>query len=203
MVQPFVFPEEKIQSLSVCNVKITVFWDCEGGVLVDVMPTRKTIIFNTYIRTLTELTKCFKRVWIHNNRTEILLQHHCARLHTSTKPWRAIKKTLLDSGKHIYPTAIHLQPCRMRSVVWSLTMWVVQWEHGYMSRTWQCTHMAYIHLFLIHERPWEVDRDLAEKWGIDSNHHSSYWFSLFGNKYLPRKKMSGITFWTYLTYFSS
>jgi hypothetical protein len=29
------------------------------------------------------------------------------------------------------------------------------------------------------------------------------WFSLLGNKYLPRKKISGITFWTYLTYLSS
>lgn len=36
--------------------------------------------------------KCFKWVWIHNNPTEVLLQHHCARFYTSTKPWTAIKK---------------------------------------------------------------------------------------------------------------
>jgi hypothetical protein len=55
-----IFPEEKIQRVSVSmQVRITVFWDCEGGVLVDVMPTGKTIIFNAYITTQAELRKCF------------------------------------------------------------------------------------------------------------------------------------------------
>jgi len=88
---------------------------------VGVMPTGKTIIINTYIRTVTEMRKCFKWVWIHNNPTEILLQHDCARFHTSTKSWKAIKKKKLYCAAyshHIYPAVTNLEPCRMRSVVW-------------------------------------------------------------------------------------
>jgi hypothetical protein len=41
---------------------ITVFWDCEGVILVDVMPRRETTNCDTYIRMLKKLGKCFKQV---------------------------------------------------------------------------------------------------------------------------------------------
>jgi hypothetical protein len=52
---------------------ITVFWDCEGVILVDAMPRGETINCNTYIKTLTELRTQIKWVQPHKNPTEILL----------------------------------------------------------------------------------------------------------------------------------
>jgi len=63
------------------KVTITVFWDCEGLIPVDVIPRGKTINSKTYINTVTELRKPFKQVQPHKNPTEILLQHDSARLH--------------------------------------------------------------------------------------------------------------------------
>jgi hypothetical protein len=53
--------KEKLKnSLSVGKVMITVFWDCEGVILVDVVLKEETINSNTYIRTLTEFRKHLK-----------------------------------------------------------------------------------------------------------------------------------------------
>jgi hypothetical protein len=79
-------------SPSVDRVMIIVFWDCEGVILVDVMLRGETVKFITYVRTLSELRKHFKRVWPHNSPTGILLQHDSAELHTSLKTWEAITK---------------------------------------------------------------------------------------------------------------
>jgi len=48
---------------------ITVFWDCQGVILVDAMPQGETVNSNAYVRTLTELRKHLKQVWSHKNPT--------------------------------------------------------------------------------------------------------------------------------------
>jgi hypothetical protein len=48
------------KSPSAGRVMITVFWDCEGVILVDAMPRRETINADTYVSMLTEFTKHFK-----------------------------------------------------------------------------------------------------------------------------------------------
>jgi hypothetical protein len=48
------------KSLSAGKVMITVFWDCEGVILVGAMLRRETINSDTCIRTSTELRKHFK-----------------------------------------------------------------------------------------------------------------------------------------------
>jgi hypothetical protein len=47
-------------SLSADKVAIIVDWDCEGVILVDVMPRGETINSCIYIKKLKELTKCLK-----------------------------------------------------------------------------------------------------------------------------------------------
>jgi hypothetical protein len=74
---------------SVDKVVITVFWDCEGVILVASMSRWETVNSDAYIRTVTELWKRFKRVRLHKNPTEILLQHDNTRPHKSE-----------DSGNH-------------------------------------------------------------------------------------------------------
>jgi len=48
------------KSLSLDGVMITVFWHCEGVILVNVMLQWETVNSNAYIRTLTELRNCSK-----------------------------------------------------------------------------------------------------------------------------------------------
>ena len=71
---------------------ITVFWDCEGMILVNAMQRGETITHDTYIRALTELRKRFRGIRPDKNPTEILFQHDSARLHTSLKTQEAIPK---------------------------------------------------------------------------------------------------------------
>nr|CAI5863273.1 unnamed protein product [Callosobruchus analis] len=49
------------------KVMVTVFWDCEGVILIDVMPTGSTINSEAYVNTLTKLKKRFQRLRRHNN----------------------------------------------------------------------------------------------------------------------------------------
>jgi hypothetical protein len=88
------FPQEKKfkKSLSVCEVMITVFWDCEGVILVDVMPRREAVNSDPYIKMLTEFRECSKQVQPHKNPMEILHQHDSARVHTGLKTLEAITK---------------------------------------------------------------------------------------------------------------
>jgi len=74
-------PPPKKNSKSPLKVTITVFWDCEGVILVDVILRGMTINSKTYIKSVTELRKPFKQVQPHKNPTEILLRHDYARLH--------------------------------------------------------------------------------------------------------------------------
>jgi hypothetical protein len=48
--------------LSVGKVTITLFWDCEGVVLVTAVLIGETVSCDAYIRTLTEYRKHFKQV---------------------------------------------------------------------------------------------------------------------------------------------
>jgi Transposase. len=71
---------------------ITVFWDCEGVTLADVIPRFETVNSDAYITTVSELRNHFKQVWPHKNLKGILLQNDNARPHASLKTWEAIKK---------------------------------------------------------------------------------------------------------------
>ena len=55
---------------------VTVFCDCEGVVLLDVMQTGTTINSNAYISTLNKMRKRFQRFRPEYNPREMLLQHY-------------------------------------------------------------------------------------------------------------------------------
>jgi hypothetical protein len=57
------------------KVMVTVFWDCDGVILVGVMPRGTTINSEAYINTLNKLKKNFRRVRPGKNPAEMLLQH--------------------------------------------------------------------------------------------------------------------------------
>jgi histone-lysine N-methyltransferase SETMAR len=69
-----------------------IFWDCDGAILVDVMPRGATINSQVYINTPNKLKKRFRRVRPGKNRAEMLLQHDNARPHTSLRTWEHITK---------------------------------------------------------------------------------------------------------------
>jgi hypothetical protein len=73
------------KSPSVGKIMVTVFWDCEGVILVDVITRGEKTNSDAYVMTLTELWKRFKRVRPYKNQTGILLQPVNARPHTSLK----------------------------------------------------------------------------------------------------------------------
>jgi hypothetical protein len=55
--------KEEIQDSSFCRkVMVTVFWDCDGVLLGDVMPRGATINSETYINTLNKLKKRFQQI---------------------------------------------------------------------------------------------------------------------------------------------
>jgi hypothetical protein len=93
-------------------------WDCEGVILVDGVPTGKTVNSKTYIRTVTELRKPFKQVHPHKNQTEILLQPDNARLHESLKSQEAITKfgraVLPQPSAHRFPPTWSLEGFNLR-----------------------------------------------------------------------------------------
>jgi hypothetical protein len=74
--------EKTEKSPSSGEVMISVFWHCEGVILVNLMLKCKTVNSNAYIRMLTELRKHFKRIQPHQNPTAILLHHDIARPYT-------------------------------------------------------------------------------------------------------------------------
>ena len=87
------------KSPSAGKVLITVFWSCDWVLLVDPVLREETLNSDTYIRTLTDLRKCFIRVWPHKNMAENLLQLGNARLHTSWETQESITKF----GGNCYP----------------------------------------------------------------------------------------------------
>lgn len=74
------------------KVMVTVFWDCEGVILIDVMPRGSTINSEAYVSTLTKLKKRFQRLRRHNNPGDVLIQHDNARPHTSLRTSEHIAK---------------------------------------------------------------------------------------------------------------
>jgi histone-lysine N-methyltransferase SETMAR len=67
----------------------TVFSDCEGVILIDVLPRGQTIKSDVYVETL---KKRFRRLRPHKDVTEVLLHHENARPHTSLYSLEAITK---------------------------------------------------------------------------------------------------------------
>lgn len=55
--------------LSEGKIMSTVFWDCQGVILVDAMSPGDMFNSNAYIRTLIELRKHLKQVWSHKDPT--------------------------------------------------------------------------------------------------------------------------------------
>jgi histone-lysine N-methyltransferase SETMAR len=74
------------------KVMVTVFWDCDGVILVAVMPRGATINSEAYINTLNKLKKRFQRVRPSKDAAEMLLQHDNSRPHTSLRTWEHITK---------------------------------------------------------------------------------------------------------------
>lgn len=79
-------------SPSAGKVMITVFWDIDGVILVDVMTRGETINSTAYINTLTKLKNRFHRVRPNKPSADLLLQHDNARPHTSLVTREAINK---------------------------------------------------------------------------------------------------------------
>jgi histone-lysine N-methyltransferase SETMAR len=96
------------------KVMVTVFWYCDGAILVDVMPRGATINSEAYINTLNKLKKCFRRVRPDKNPAEMLLQHDNARPHTSLRTREHITKmgwTVLPHPPYspdLAPSDVHL-----------------------------------------------------------------------------------------------
>jgi len=71
---------------------ITVFWDIDGVILVDVMARGETINLDVYIKTLQKLKQCYRRVQPNRNSGDMLIQHDNTRSHTSLQTQEAITK---------------------------------------------------------------------------------------------------------------
>jgi hypothetical protein len=74
------------------KVMITVFWDIDGVILVDVMARCETINSDAYIKTLKKLKQRYRRVRLNRNPGDMLIQHDNARPHTSLRTQEAIAK---------------------------------------------------------------------------------------------------------------
>jgi hypothetical protein len=65
------------------KVMITIFWDNDGAILVDVLARGETINLDVYIKTLQKLKERYQRVWPNRNPGDMLIQHDDACPHTS------------------------------------------------------------------------------------------------------------------------
>ena len=74
------------------KVMITIFWDNDVVILVDVMARGETIISDAYIKTLQKLKQRYRRVRPKRNPGDILIQHDNIRPHTSLRTQEAIAK---------------------------------------------------------------------------------------------------------------
>jgi histone-lysine N-methyltransferase SETMAR len=74
------------------KIMATVFWDCEGVILIEVLPSGQTINSDVYVETVKKLKKHFWRVRSHKDVTKVLLHHDNARPHTSLCTREAIAK---------------------------------------------------------------------------------------------------------------
>jgi len=71
---------------------ITVFWDIDGVILVDVMARGDTINSDAYIKTFQKLKQRYRPVRPNRNPGGMLIQHDNARPHTSLRTQEAITK---------------------------------------------------------------------------------------------------------------
>jgi histone-lysine N-methyltransferase SETMAR len=92
------------------------FWDCEGVILIDVLPIGQTITSDVYVETLKKLKKRFRRVRSHKDVTKVLLQHDNARPHTSLRTREAITKLQWIVLSHPPYSRIWLLPTTIFSV---------------------------------------------------------------------------------------
>jgi hypothetical protein len=70
---------------SASKVMATVVWDCEGMILIDVLPRSQKINLHVYAETPKKL---FRRVSPHRDMTNVLLHHDNARPHKVCIPER-------------------------------------------------------------------------------------------------------------------
>ena len=86
-------PPRKFKAVSSARkVMATIFWGCEGVILIDVLSSRMTINSDVYVETLKKLKKRFWRVRPNKDVHKLLLQHDNARPHTSLQTREAITK---------------------------------------------------------------------------------------------------------------
>jgi histone-lysine N-methyltransferase SETMAR len=79
---------KKFKSIpSASKILTTVVWDCEGVILIDVLPRSQKIKSDVYVEIL---KKGFQRVRPHKNVTKVLLHHDNARPRTSLHTREAI-----------------------------------------------------------------------------------------------------------------
>jgi hypothetical protein len=107
--------KKKFKAITSANkIMATDFWDCEGVILIDVLPRGQKINWDVYVETLKKLKNRFRRFRPHKDVTKVLLHRDNARPHTSAYP-RGHHKASVDC-----PVSSTLQPgsgsCRLPSV---------------------------------------------------------------------------------------
>ena len=87
-------PRKKKSKTTPCTGKdkITVFWETDGVILVDVMPRGETINLDAYIKTLQKLKQHYWQLWRYKKAGEMWIQHDNNRPHTSLRTQEAIAK---------------------------------------------------------------------------------------------------------------
>jgi len=71
---------------------VTLFWDTDGVILVDMMARGESINSDAYIKTLQKRKQLYWRVRPNRNPGDMLMQHDNARPHTSLRTQEAIAK---------------------------------------------------------------------------------------------------------------
>jgi len=93
---------------------VTVFWDMDGVILVDVMARGETINSDAHIKTLQKLKQRYRQVWPNRNPGGMFIQHDNAHPHTSLRTMEAITKfvwTVLTNPSYspdLAPSDFHL-----------------------------------------------------------------------------------------------
>jgi hypothetical protein len=84
-------------------MRVTVFLDCEGVIVIDVIQRGKTINLDAYISTLKKMRKHFQQVWPDKKMHEMLLQRDNTRPHM----YQTLEAITQMDGQcyHINPTA--------------------------------------------------------------------------------------------------
>jgi hypothetical protein len=83
-------PKKRFKAIpSASKITVTVIWDCEGAILIDVLPRGQKINSDVYVETL---KKRFRRVHPHKDVKKVLLHHDNARTLTNLHTPEAITK---------------------------------------------------------------------------------------------------------------